>query len=125
MLQYLKKNGFQAGAVIDPSLAKDLAASFQAAVVAVLVRKLEWAVREQGIRRITLSGGVAANSGLRRQVMQMGDEKGIRVYVPSVALCTDNAAMIAAAGYHHALKRDFAGSDLNPRAYMSLSAEEV
>ncbi len=98
----------------------DIAASFQAAVVDVLVRKTEWAVKKKWLRQVTLSGGVSANSGLRKKMLEMGEEKGVAVFFPSVSLCTDNAAMIAAAGHHHFLKKDFAGLDLNPAAYLSL-----
>ena len=99
---------------------EDICAGFQKAVLDVLVRKTEWAMRKEGIRRITLSGGVAANSGLRREFTLMAEEKGIEVFMPSIRLCTDNAAMIAAAGYHHYASHDLAGLDLNPVASLRL-----
>ncbi len=98
----------------------DIAASFQSAVVDVLVRKSEWAIKKKGIKRLTLSGGVSANSLLRMKMREMGKDRGVEVYIPSKELCTDNAAMIAAAGHHHVAEKNFAQLDLNPKAYFPL-----
>jgi N6-L-threonylcarbamoyladenine synthase len=78
----------------------DIAASFQAAVVDVLVHKARRAAAEAGAKGIALGGGVAANGPLRDAVLAACVEDGIRGYVPSPAMCTDNAAMIAACGWH-------------------------
>ncbi len=99
---------------------KDIAASFQACMVDVLVRKTEWAIKKEGIRRVTLSGGVSANSELRKRMKEMGDEREAEIFIPSINLCTDNAAMIASSGYHHFKAGNFAGMDLNPKAYLPL-----
>jgi N6-L-threonylcarbamoyladenine synthase len=77
----------------------DVAASFQAAVVDVVVTKLLRAAQQVGVDTIVVGGGVAANSQLRAQVVVEGERAGLRVAVPSLGLCTDNAAMIAACGY--------------------------
>ena len=77
----------------------DVAASFQAAVVDVLVTKARRAAREVGARGLALGGGVAANSLLREQFLDACAAEGIRGFLPSHAMCTDNAAMIAATGW--------------------------
>lgn len=121
VLQFLRKeNLLDTPMPPAPELLHNIAASFQAAVVDVLVRKTEWAVKKKWIKQITLSGGVSANSGLRKKMLETGREQGFEVFVPPVSLCTDNAAMIAAAAHHRFLKKDFAGLDLNPGAYLSL-----
>ncbi|MFT3851472.1 MAG: tRNA (adenosine(37)-N6)-threonylcarbamoyltransferase complex transferase subunit TsaD [Ilumatobacteraceae bacterium] len=80
--------------------AEDVAASFQAAVVDVLVHKARKAAESVGATAMVLGGGVAANSLLRSRFAAAADEVGRRVLVPSRAMCTDNAAMIAAAGWY-------------------------
>ena len=77
----------------------DVAASFQAAVVDVLVTKALRAAEATGARSLCLAGGVAANTALRDAARRAGEEAGLHVYLPSRAMCTDNAAMIAAAAF--------------------------
>jgi N6-L-threonylcarbamoyladenine synthase len=77
----------------------DVAASFQATVVKTLVRKSLRAGQRLGIRRLVLTGGVAANTALREALQSACGERGWELFIPSRALCTDNAAMIAAAGH--------------------------
>ena len=91
----------------------DLAASFQRAVVRSLVSKTERAARRHRVRSILVSGGVAANSLLRATFAELGDKLAVPVWFPSVTLSTDNAAMIAAAGYLKFVRKEFAGLDLN------------
>ncbi|MGI6285716.1 tRNA (adenosine(37)-N6)-threonylcarbamoyltransferase complex transferase subunit TsaD [Neomoorella humiferrea] len=91
----------------------DVAASFQAAVVEVLVAKTVQAARRFAARSILLAGGVAANGFLRRELAAAGREAGLPVFCPAPDLCTDNAAMIACAAYYQYLRRDFAPLDLN------------
>jgi N6-L-threonylcarbamoyladenine synthase len=79
--------------------AADVAASFQEAVVDVLVTKARRAAQEVGAKGLCLGGGVAANSALRSRLVEACQEDGIRPFVPSRSMCTDNAAMIAAAGW--------------------------
>jgi N6-L-threonylcarbamoyladenine synthase len=78
----------------------DVAASFQAAVVDVLVAKARRAAADVGAKGIAIGGGVAANTKLREDVLDAAAADGLRAYLPSPAMCTDNAAMVAAAGWH-------------------------
>ena len=80
--------------------AADVAASFQAAVVDVLVAKCARAVEAASARTLALGGGVAANSALRAAAAELAERLGVDCALPSLALCTDNAAMIAAAAFH-------------------------
>jgi N6-L-threonylcarbamoyladenine synthase len=105
---------------LNSELIKDIAASFQASIIDVLVRKTEWAIKKEGMKRVVLTGGVAANNELRKKMKEMGDKRRAEIFIPSAYLCTDNAAMIASAGYYHLQAGDFAGLDLNPQAYMPL-----
>ena len=84
----------------DPAAATaDIAASFQEAIVETLVTKLRWAVEATGAREACLGGGVAANSRLRERFTEVCEETGARSFLPSREMCTDNAAMVASAGY--------------------------
>jgi N6-L-threonylcarbamoyladenine synthase len=82
----------------------DIAASFQEAVVDMLVKPAVRAARDSGVKRLVLAGGVAANSRLREKMTERADGEGLRLYFPSPKFCTDNGAMIALAGYY-GLKR--------------------
>jgi N6-L-threonylcarbamoyladenine synthase len=77
----------------------DVAASFQEAVVDVLVTKTRRAAAEHGARGVALAGGVAANSQLRERILDACEEDGLQAFLPSRSMCTDNAAMVAAAGW--------------------------
>ncbi|MBQ7146896.1 MAG: tRNA (adenosine(37)-N6)-threonylcarbamoyltransferase complex transferase subunit TsaD [Lachnospiraceae bacterium] len=98
----------------------DVAASFQAAVVEVLVSRAMAAAREFRQDKLVLAGGVAANGALRAALQEACDRAGVALYAPPLILCTDNAAMIGAAGYYRYLKGDLAGWDLNAVPYLKL-----
>ena len=89
----------------------DIAAGFQEAVVEVLCYKAVHAALEKGCRHLSLVGGVAANSRLREKLAHDAAEKGISCHIPALKFCGDNAAMIAAAGYHLLIRGDRAGLD--------------
>jgi N6-L-threonylcarbamoyladenine synthase len=103
VLNYLKNNQENGKTVSLP----DVAASFQAAVVEVLVVKTLLAAKMSGVRDVCLAGGVAANSTLRGLFQMKAEQEGINFYFPEKKLCTDNAAMVACAGYYHYLTGDF------------------
>jgi N6-L-threonylcarbamoyladenine synthase len=90
----------------QPLALADICASFQEAVVEVLVEKTLIASALTGHSRIVLGGGVAANPRLRAVMQQHCDAKGLQLFMPSPIFCTDNAAMIAVAGYHQFLRGD-------------------
>ena len=91
----------------------DLAAGFQAAVVETLVQRTAQVARRHHVEAILVSGGVAANRSLRERFGRLGEELGVRIIFPSVTLSTDNAAMVAAAGYLKLLRKELADLDLN------------
>lgn len=90
----------------------DLAASLEATVVDVLMNKLRKAAKETGVKEVAVAGGVSANTGLRNAFNDHAKRFGWNVYIPKFAYTTDNAAMIAMAGYFKYLDNDFATIDL-------------
>lgn len=97
----------------EPIKEADVAASFQKAVVDVLVEHAMLAVRESGLDKLAIAGGVASNGALRKAVEEACRKNGIAFYRPSPIYCTDNAAMIGAAGYYEYQKGVRHGLDLN------------
>ena len=96
----------------------DLSASYTAAIVSGLVKKTDMALAgpAKGVSTLVLAGGVAANSHIRSALARLAEQRGIRFVVPDRALCGDNAAMIAAAGYFQYEKGSFANTSLNASA---------
>ncbi|MFA9380809.1 MAG: tRNA (adenosine(37)-N6)-threonylcarbamoyltransferase complex transferase subunit TsaD [Acetanaerobacterium sp.] len=109
----LLHNAQQKGEVIDTN---DLAASFQDAVVETLTTRLMAAVRHLGYKTVVAAGGVLANSGLRAGLEQACSKQGVKLYLPPLSLCGDNAAMIGAQGYYEYLAGNTADLSLNARA---------
>ena len=94
----------------------DLCASLQHTIVEILLDKLVRASKDTGIRDIAVAGGVSANSGLRDGIVRTGLKRGWRTFLPPLKFTTDNAAMIAMAGYYNYLHGDFAGLETAPAA---------
>lgn len=109
------------GAPGDEAALADFCASFQAAVVDQLVRKARRAVAREKLGHLVVCGGVAANRGLRAALATVADEDGFRLYVPPPRHCTDNAAMIAAAGTALLARGDRATLDLSVDPGLSLA----
>ncbi len=106
----------------DPDFLKtnmnDICASVQERIVTILLNKVKKAAAEYKISRIAIAGGVSANSGLRNGLNSTAAELGWEVFIPQFQYCTDNAGMIAIAGYYKYLKQDFVGQDVAPLARM-------
>ena len=99
VLYFLQK---QPADFIEQHLA-DLCASVQHTIVTMLMRNVQLAVEQTGVKEICIAGGVSANSGLRKALQELGKEKGWKTYVPAFEYCTDNAAMIAITAYYQFL----------------------
>jgi N6-L-threonylcarbamoyladenine synthase len=105
---------------LPPGELADICASFQRAVVEALLDRTFEAAAWRSARSIGIAGGVSANRRLRRDAAARGDREGIAVFVPRMSLCTDNAAMIAAAGFRKLRANALAALDLNADAALRL-----
>ncbi len=98
----------------------DIAASYQEAIVDVLVNNTKEALLKTGHKVLSIAGGVAANSRLRQAMQHMCDEAGVKLYLPELIYCGDNAAMIGAAGYHMLKNKEYGSLDMNAQSYIPL-----
>jgi N6-L-threonylcarbamoyladenine synthase len=94
----------------------DICASVQHTIISALMKKLEKAARQMGVKEVGIAGGVSANSGLRKALQEYGERNGWNVYLPKFEYCTDNAAMIGITAYYKMLKGAFAPLDIVPSA---------
>lgn len=92
----------------------DISASVQHTIVSILMKKLQMASRQTGIRQIAIAGGVSANSGLRKALLDQQEKGNWKVFIPRFEYCTDNAAMIAITGYFKYREGNFASQSLSP-----------
>jgi N6-L-threonylcarbamoyladenine synthase len=112
LLHYLQKQG---GTAELKDQLPDLLAGFQEAIVDVLVAKTFWAAEKYRTKTIGIAGGVAANTALRSRMESCAKESEIQLRLPSLKFCTDNAAMIALAGYHQYILGRLASLQLSPK----------
>lgn len=118
ILYFIRDSKKENSLFVEENLA-DICASVQYSIVNILLSKLKKAAKEYNINEIAIAGGVSANSGLRNALSEMKETLGWNVYIPAFEYCTDNAAMIAIAGYHKFLAQDFVGQDISPMARMN------
>lgn len=95
---------------------EDICASFQRALIDILMDKLVKAAKDTGIKEVTIGGGVSANSELRARIVSEGEKRGWNTYLPEFKFTTDNAAMIAIAGYYHYLAGERTSLNVAPAA---------
>lgn len=108
----------------DPSFIEnnkaDLAASLQKSIIDILLDKLKTALREHPVEHLAIGGGVSANSGVREAVKTLCENKGVKPWIPERIFTTDNAAMVAAAGYFKYLKGDFCPLEAAPYSRVTI-----
>jgi N6-L-threonylcarbamoyladenine synthase len=117
ILYFLQKELAKDSAFIEKNL-NDICASYQHTIIKTLFKKLILAAREYKIKDVAIAGGVSANSLLRSELERIGKEEGWNTFIPSFQFCTDNAGMIAIAGYYKFLKKEFVGQDVAADARM-------
>lgn len=104
---------------IEENLA-DICASYQASLADMLFKKLLGAANQHQIKTLAIAGGVSANSLLRKRLAELQEQKKYNVFIPPVAYCTDNAAMIAVTAYFKYLRKDFCGLQITPQPRYAL-----
>tara|TARA_B110000438_G_C15750848_1_gene622877 strand:+ start:146 stop:1165 length:1020 start_codon:yes stop_codon:yes gene_type:complete len=119
ILQLIKREERKDADFIENNLI-DLCASIQLTIIEILLEKIDNAVKKTGILQIAIAGGVSANSGLRKALIQRENTHNWKVFIPKFEYCTDNAAMIAIVGYYKYQNQDFADSSVTATARMKI-----
>lgn len=115
ILYFLQKQVRQNPNFVSEHL-NDLCAAVQQTIVDILIKKMEKAIKQTGVKEIALAGGVSANSGLRKRFEELGTKLGVTTYIPKFEYCTDNAAMIAITAYYKYQKGEFSNQQAEPLA---------
>lgn len=118
ILYFIRDNKIKNPQFVEENLA-DICASVQYSIVNILLNKLKKAAKQYNIKEIAIAGGVSANSGLRNALLETQDTLGWNVYIPAFQYCTDNAGMIAIAGYQKYLAGEFVTQEISPMARMN------
>ncbi|MBD5184209.1 MAG: tRNA (adenosine(37)-N6)-threonylcarbamoyltransferase complex transferase subunit TsaD [Bacteroidales bacterium] len=98
----------------------DLCASLQKTIIDILLNKLKKAIRQTGVKHVTIGGGVSANSGVRSEVEKLCEKEGVKAWIPKRVFTTDNAAMVAIVGYIKYLNKEFCPINLPPFARVTI-----
>jgi N6-L-threonylcarbamoyladenine synthase len=115
ILYFLQENTAANPRFVEENLA-DICASIQHRIVSILLNKVKAAARTTGIDQLCIAGGVSANSGLRKAFTELGEQNNWKTFIPAFQYCTDNAAMIAMAGYYKYLNEEFVDLGVSPTA---------
>jgi len=101
---------------------KDICASVQERIISILLKKLKLAANTLNVKDIAIAGGVSANSGLRKGLIDLAEKEQWNVFIPKFEYCTDNAAMIAIAGFYKYLHKDFVSQEIAPLARWTIDS---
>ncbi|GIM53389.1 tRNA (adenosine(37)-N6)-threonylcarbamoyltransferase complex transferase subunit TsaD [Capnocytophaga cynodegmi] len=121
VLYFIQKKTQENPNFIAENLA-DICASVQHTIVEILMKKLQKAVKQTGIKQIAIGGGVSANSGIRNALLSLGEKYGWKTYIPEFQYCTDNAAMVGIVGYYKFLENQFTNQQTTAKARLSLES---
>ncbi|ATA68823.1 tRNA (adenosine(37)-N6)-threonylcarbamoyltransferase complex transferase subunit TsaD [Capnocytophaga cynodegmi] len=121
VLYFIQKKTQENPNFIAENLA-DICASVQYTIVEILMKKLQKAVKQTGIKQIAIGGGVSANSGIRNALLTLGEKYGLKTYIPEFQYCTDNAAMVGIVGYYKFLENQFTDQQTTAKARLSLES---
>ncbi|WP_134089785.1 tRNA (adenosine(37)-N6)-threonylcarbamoyltransferase complex transferase subunit TsaD [Olivibacter sp. XZL3] len=120
ILYFVQKN-----TTLNPNFLKenmnDICASVQDRIISILLKKLKLAAHQLQITDVAIAGGVSANSGLRHALTALAEKEHWKVFIPKFEYCTDNAAMIAVAGYYKFLNQEFVSQEITPLARWSVN----